>query len=101
MAARHKWLLAFEPEVVGQLARLPSRDRMAVFRSLAELLRADNPKAVPNVRKVVLSEDIWRQRQGDFRILFRLEPGKVTHLDCDYVGILHLLAVLRRDKAYE
>lgn len=74
---------------------------MAVFCALVDLLTADNPKLVPGVKKVKRYETIYRLRQGDYRVLFELHPGELTYLKSIYKGTLHVVAVLRRDKAYE
>lgn len=69
---QHKWLLSFEDIVPEQLSDLPTKDRQAVFRSIAQLLQAENPASVQGVKKLIEKrfEGLWRQRQGDYRIFF-------------------------------
>ena len=98
----HNWLLTFDENVPLQLARLPPRDRMAVFRSIAHLLQAENPASVQGVKKLVEKrfEGLWRQRQGNYRIFFELHPGTTVHLSHTYTGRLHLVVIHHRSRAY-
>ena len=50
---QHKWLLTFEEKVPDELSELPPKDRMANFRSIAELLQSENPSGVVGVKKLV------------------------------------------------
>jgi mRNA-degrading endonuclease RelE of RelBE toxin-antitoxin system len=56
---------------------------MATFRAIAALLLAENPSAVAGVKKLVEKrfDGMWRQRQGDYRIFFEIEPGDVSYLE--------------------
>jgi mRNA-degrading endonuclease RelE of RelBE toxin-antitoxin system len=74
---------------------------MGVFHSLKQLLEADNPTAVPGVKKLVEQRFAgqWRQRSGDWRLFFSIEHGEVVH-EKHAQGILTLRAVRRRDEAY-
>jgi mRNA-degrading endonuclease RelE of RelBE toxin-antitoxin system len=99
---QHKWLLSFEANVPEQLRKLPPKDRMAVFRAIAELLLAENPASVAGVKKLIEKrfDGMLRQRQGDYHILFELQPGKEIHQDHTYKGKLHLVSVIHRSQAY-
>jgi mRNA-degrading endonuclease RelE of RelBE toxin-antitoxin system len=99
---KHRWHLEYHSDVKDQLRKLPPTTRMAVFGSIRELLVAENPKMVPGVKKLVDDpEDTYRQRQGDYRILFRVHPGKVAHLGIEYVGCVEIIAVKHRSQAYK
>lgn len=98
---KHRWHLEYHPDVEDQLAKLPQNIRMAVFASIEELLKAENPKSVQGVIKLVNAGDIYRQRQGDYRIMFEVETGKVVYLKSEYVGKVNILAVLHRSKVYK
>jgi mRNA-degrading endonuclease RelE of RelBE toxin-antitoxin system len=100
---QHKWLLSFENYIPEQLRKLPTKDRMAVFRAIAQLLLAENPASVSSVKKLTEKrfDGMLRQRQGDYRILFELQPGKIAHHDLAYKGKLHLVSIVHRSHAYE
>jgi mRNA-degrading endonuclease RelE of RelBE toxin-antitoxin system len=95
---RHKWFLGFDDHVPKQLTKYPASDRIAIFRAIAELLKADNPAAVPGVKKMVETQyaGLYRQRQGDYRILFAIEHGEIVHLKSAYKGRLYLDSVIHR-----
>jgi len=99
---QHRWLLSFDDIVPEQLSELSPKDRQAVFRSIAQLLRAENPASAQGVKKLVEKrfEGLWRQRQGDYRIFFRLTSGEITHQKFVYKGSLHLVAIRNRSDAY-
>lgn len=99
---QHKWLLSFEPDVPEQLRKLPAKDRLAIFRSIAELLLAENPASVQGVKKLVEKrfEGMLRQRQGDYRILFSLQTEAVEYQNHSYKGKLHLISIVHRSQAY-
>jgi mRNA-degrading endonuclease RelE of RelBE toxin-antitoxin system len=99
---QHKWLLTFEAKVPDELSELPPKDRMAIFRSIAELLRSDNPSSVVGVKKLVEKrfEGLWRQRQGDYRIFFEIVSGEVVDQKFIYKGRLNIVSVVHRSQAY-
>ena len=99
---RHKWLLRFEENVPDELSKLPPRDRMAIFRSIAELLQSDNPSNVAGVKKLIEKrfEGMWRQRQGDYRILFEVLSGEIVDQKFIYKGKLNIVSVVHRSQAY-
>lgn len=73
---------------------------MAVFRVLRSLLQTDNPLGVPGVKKLKGAAGRHRARAGDYRILFTLESGSITHLKTVYKGTLLVEAVKHRSRAY-
>ena len=78
-----------------------SKDRLLVFGRIRELLLAENPKALPCVKKIVDADDEWRVRQGDYRIFFNHSADKVIHEKHEYDGTIFVLRVLHRKDAYK
>src|SRR5258708_35277111 len=100
----HKWHLEVTSQAKDQIKALPtSRQRMAIFAAIRELLIAENPTTVPGVRKLVGAHfaDQWRQRQGDYRIFFRVQHNEITHRQYSYKGIVTILKVIHRSRAYD
>ncbi|MBZ0318424.1 MAG: hypothetical protein K8L91_18575 [Anaerolineae bacterium] len=100
--ATHLWHLTFDEDVPDQLSELGFRDRMAIFHSIKELLEAENPSALTDVRKLLEKRHLglWRKRQGDYRILFTISAGQIEHQNFVYKGMIHIVAVVHRSKAY-
>ena len=68
---------------------------------MKELLEAENPKAIPGAKKLAgQSEDRWRVRQGNYRIIFTVESGEVTHMKHTYKGTIWIQEVIHRRDAY-
>lgn len=100
--AIHKWY--FSPSKISrqQIWDLPYKQRLLIYKRLQSLLESDNPKALPEVKKLVDVEgDVWRARQGDYRIIFTLDSQKLEHDNHEYAGTLTILAVLHRSEAYK
>jgi mRNA-degrading endonuclease RelE of RelBE toxin-antitoxin system len=78
------------------------QDRRRVFQSIRELLLADNPKALSDVKKLVevRFEGLWRKRQGDYRIFFTIDVSETIYQGFTYKGVVTIRAVLHRSKAY-
>lgn len=75
---------------------------MVVFDSLQRLLKADNPLAIPGVKKLREPHlrGLYRARAGDYRILIELQPGSIIHLKHTYKGMLRIVAIAHRSHAY-
>lgn len=99
---RHLWLVkpSNKREFDKALSKLPRSDKLAVFDSLAKLAQAENPCAVPGVKRITTSESLWRQRQGDYRILFEIRSDLVIHLKCEYRGTIFVENVQHRKDVY-
>ncbi|MEP6987375.1 MAG: hypothetical protein ABI970_17350 [Chloroflexota bacterium] len=99
---QHKWLLTFEEKVPDELSELPPKDRMAIFRSITELLQSENPSSVLGVKKLIEKrfEGLWRQRQGDYRIFFEILSGEIIDKKFTYKGKLNIISVVHRSHAY-
>jgi mRNA-degrading endonuclease RelE of RelBE toxin-antitoxin system len=74
-----KWRLNVTPKARDDLHTLPRKDAPTVSESIDTLRSADNPFAVPGVKKMKGSDDVWRQRSGNYRIFFQLESTPVTY----------------------
>jgi len=72
---------------------------MGVFRAIREMLNADNPLIASDVLKVKKYKNVWRKRQGDYRILFTLDSTPVTHDKHTYKGTFHLITIRKRDES--
>ena len=57
-----------------QIRRLRIADRLRVVRAIRELGRDPHPRGQ---RKVRGYENVWRIRVGTYRILYRVEGGKL------------------------
>jgi mRNA-degrading endonuclease RelE of RelBE toxin-antitoxin system len=95
----YRWLLVIGEEAQEQVDELDRNDLMLVFDKLAELLNAENPTnktEVTDIKRLKAPEyeGLWRKRAGDWRILYKVQPGHVIHLKWEYKGRLILAAIL-------
>lgn len=97
----HKWHFEITKPARSQISSLSKQDRRAVFSSIRELLLADNPKSLNDVKKLVDSDDLWRKKQGNYRILFTVEAGEVVHNKFTYKGTLQIVKVADRKDVYK
>ena len=102
MAEKYRrWRLRVEPSAQNDIDKLLSgKDEKAVFNSIERLLEADDPYRVPGVIRISSGKyrKMWRQRKGNWRIIFYTQPGQVLHQGHVYKGVLHLVAVRRRSE---
>ncbi len=101
MKTPHRWVLDFRKDARQDLHQIPTRsERAAVLRTIRVLLESDNPYAVSGIKKVQGNKfnDVWRQRQGDYRILFSLATQERIHNKYSYKGTLSVIAILRRNE---
>jgi mRNA-degrading endonuclease RelE of RelBE toxin-antitoxin system len=101
--AAYLWHLTIESEAKNDIDRLTRPDLFLFFDKLKDLLYADNPtdqQQVTDIKPmsnlVYRDRDIWRKRAGDWRILYRVEVGAITHLKITYKGRLIIVRVLNR-----
>ena len=101
--AAHNWHLVVSPQGRADLRLLSAKERKQVFASIKQLLEAENPFALIGVKKLVGKrfDSLWRQRSGDWRIIFALDSTRTTLLSHSYKGTIQIYRVLRRDEAYE
>lgn len=87
-----KWRYEFSNKARKQVQKLSPKDRVRVFDSIAELTDAVDPGTVPGVKALKGTRDPkqYRQRQGDYRIIFSLSPGEVVVMDVTYKGLLYI-----------
>jgi mRNA-degrading endonuclease RelE of RelBE toxin-antitoxin system len=99
----YKWLPQFTESFREDIDALDSPARMLVFQKVIQLLNADdptNPNEVTDIKRLKSPEyrGLWRKRAGDWRILYSIEPGEITHLNVAYQGkVLFAAVVFRRD----
>ena len=91
----HRWLIRWSDHARQALKKLPSKDRRAVFDSVRQLALAENPYSVPGVAKLkdARLENMRRIRAGDYRVIFLIETGEVTHLEFIYKGVLVIAGI--------
>jgi len=94
----HRWLIEWSEESLEALQKLSSHDRMAVFNSVERLAKAENPYSLNGVKKLKGSENKWRVRAGDYRIIFRLKTGEVVYLEFTYKGKLNIYSIFIHHK---
>jgi mRNA-degrading endonuclease RelE of RelBE toxin-antitoxin system len=94
-----KWLLDITPKAEKDIKGLPQKDADSVLDKLADLLFVDNPLIVPGIKKVKESNNLWRARQGNYRILFTLDSTPVTRDGVTYKGTLIVANVRKRDES--
>ena len=95
---KHQWKIIWEAKVPKQIDKLPDEKlRQAVFDSLAELCQMENPLRYNGISSVRKFPGIWRihveYREHIYRVLFRLEPGKLVIQDIEYKGHLRVFHV--------
>lgn len=82
-----KWQYVFDRQADKQFRELSHKDKARVLSSIVELAEANNPAAVPGVKHLKGSKPKqWRQRQGDYRIIFEIESGQFAEMDVEYKG---------------
>jgi mRNA-degrading endonuclease RelE of RelBE toxin-antitoxin system len=97
----HKWHIEFSKRAKKQLKELSSEDRMRVFHSIATLLKADDPQAIPGVKKLEGTKSpLYRQRKGNYRIIFYAEVVRISVLGFVYKGILYIAEIALHREGY-
>lgn len=97
----YKWLLVVSPDAQAQIDGLSRNDLLLVFDKIKDLLNADDPTdktAVTDIKRLKAPEyeGWWRKRAGDWRILYRVQPGHIVYLNWEYQGQLVVEAVVNR-----
>ena len=67
--------ILFTPRAFRDLEALPDRDRERIARRIDGLAREPRPSGV---RKLAGSDDVYRLRVGDYRVLYTIEDRVVT-----------------------
>lgn len=81
-----RYSLAISEEALKQLRALPRDERRRIGERLSQL----QENFAGNVKKLIASEDKYRLRAGNYRVLFRLEGRRIS-----------VYAVKDRKEAYE
>ncbi len=77
------WRVELSPRAERTLGKLSARDRTRILRYLTERVAvAENPRRMGEALKGPPS-GLWRYRVGDFRVIVRIEDGRVTVLVLD------------------
>jgi mRNA-degrading endonuclease RelE of RelBE toxin-antitoxin system len=98
--ATHKWHFTHFRDIREQIRKLPRKEQLRVYKAMEQVLRADNPKALLEVKKLVDSENQWRIRQGKYRIIFTIDTSPIEHDKHEYLGTIHFISVSHRKEAY-
>lgn len=83
------YAIHFLPSAAKALAKLDRRAQVRVARSIGRL--AEDPRR--NATRLVGSDDMWRVRAGDYRIVYRIEDAELVIL---VVRVGHRADVYRR-----
>jgi len=67
--------ILFTPRAFRDLASLPERDRERVAKRIDGLAKEPRPSGV---KKLSGSDDIYRMRVGDYRVLYTIQDQVVT-----------------------
>ena len=78
------------PSAVGQLRSITRKDRVRVARTIDSLARDPRP---PGVEKLRGTEDLWRVRVGEYRIIYAIRDDVLLLL---VVRLGHRREVYRR-----
>ena len=77
MVSEPGYRVELKPAVVRELGSLQRRDRLRVARAIDGLAHGPRP---PRVEKLKGSDDLWRVRVGDFRIIYTVNDDKLLIL---------------------
>ena len=98
------WHLVVLSSAQKKLDALPtSKVQKAVIAHIDELVRAVNPKQIPGVKKLRGKEfrGKWRQRYGNYRIIFSVVSAEIVVDGITYKGTLTVEDVDHRSKVYD
>lgn len=75
------WKIEFDPAASKELNKLDSQVIKRVLRFLHErVARLDDPRSIGEALKGARLGEFWKYRVGDYRIIARIEDGKLTIL---------------------
>lgn len=99
--ATHQWHLEVSKTAHEEIRGLSSKTRLTIFNAIRQLLESNNLQFMSGVKKLHGElKGYWRQRQGDYRIIFFIEAAPVVHMKHEYKGTIHIERVLHRREAY-
>ena len=70
-----RYTVEFTSAAAKEIRKLDGVTRSRVVRAVAAL--ADEPRP-PGVKKLSGSDDAWRIRVGDYRVIYEIDDGSVT-----------------------
>ena len=70
-----RYTVEFTSAAAKEIRKLDGVTRSRVVRAVAAL--ADEPRP-PGVKKLSGSDDAWRIRVGDYRVIYEIDDGAVT-----------------------
>ncbi len=82
--------LAFKPSAIKELASIPSRKEREKIKQRISAL-PENPRTIAGARKLSVGKSLYRLRQGDYRINYRVYEGE---------GIITITRIRHRKDAY-
>jgi mRNA-degrading endonuclease RelE of RelBE toxin-antitoxin system len=99
----HKWLLVWTDEAREQLAGLSPKNRARVFDCIADIAKAEDPGRAPGAGpyKAERKDNVWKARQGDYRIFFTFKTGELVHLKFRYKGRLYIVNIRIHHTGYD
>ena len=77
MASDPAYRIELKPSVVRELSGLQIRDRRRVARAIDFLAADPRPRGV---EKLQGSDDLWRIRVGDFRVIYTVQNARLLVL---------------------
>lgn len=97
---RHRWDFEFKSKALKQLEKMPKEDRLRCFMALSSLLKSIDPKTHGDTKKVLSFDNLYRHRQGDYRILFELQCGQKVIANLSYKGTLIIIEIALHHTGY-
>jgi mRNA-degrading endonuclease RelE of RelBE toxin-antitoxin system len=94
-----KLLRNVQPKAEVNVERLPTKIAQGIIDTIIQMLFSENSLTLPNVIKVQGSDNLWRRRKGDYRILFSLDTDPVVVDGIHYKGWLVIVTVRKRDES--
>lgn len=69
-----KYSVSFHKHTEKELRKIPQKDRLRIFQKIDEL--SENPFPTNSI-KLVDSENLYRVRQGNYRIIYTVENNEL------------------------
>ncbi len=86
---RHPYDIQFTDAALRHLRNYPRNDRLRILARIEQL--AEDPLAMPNVKRLVEYDVTYRLRVGRYRVLFDRD---------DIIRVIDVIDVLPRGRAY-
>jgi mRNA-degrading endonuclease RelE of RelBE toxin-antitoxin system len=98
----HQWLIRMDRSAQDYFDHLPTSVKQGIFRQLEQILKADNPYALPFTEK--LHDPKFAQarkfRVGDYRVIYVMQAQAVTHSGTTYKGTIFVVSIGDRKNVY-